>query len=165
MEIKEKHGKWLLWKVRYKEVMEIMDTKQYLNQISRLDRMINNKLSEIAQLRELACSVKAITNEEKVQTTPNFDKIGTTYCKIAEMEKKLDKLIDEYVDKRNLIISQIDGIENETYYDILFARYIEKKTFEKIADEMTYSWRQIIRLHGRALQEFEKKYGFSYKND
>ena len=140
-----------------------MDTKTYLQQISRLDRMINNKLSEISQLRELAMSVSAITNEERVQTTPNFDKIGTAYCKIEEMEEKLDKLIDEYVDKKNLIISQIDGIENETYYEILFARYIEKKTFEKIADEMTYSFRNVTRLHGRALQEFEKKYGNLYK--
>lgn len=140
-----------------------MDTKQYLQQISRLDRMINNKLAEISQLRELAISVSAVKNEERVQTTPNFDKIGTTYCKIEEMEEKLDKLIDEFVDKKNLIISQIDKIENETYYEILFARYIEKKTFEKIADEMTYSWRQVIRLHGRALQEFEKKYGNTYK--
>ena len=140
-----------------------MDTKQYLQQISRLDRMIQNKLAEISQLRELAMSVSAVKNEERVQTTPNFDKIGTAYCKIEEMEEKLDKLIDEYVDKKNLIISQIDKIDNEAYYEILFARYIEKKTFEKIADEMTYSWRQVIRLHGRALQEFEKKYGNTYK--
>ena len=140
-----------------------MDTKQYLQQISRLDRMIQNKLSEISQLRELAMSVSAVKNEERVQTTPNFDKIGTAYCKIEEMEEKLDKLIDEYVDKKNMIISQIDGIENETYYEILFARYIEKKTFEKIADEMTYSFRNVTRLHGRALQEFEKKYGNLYK--
>lgn len=140
-----------------------MDTKTYLQQISRLDRMINNKLSEIQQFRELARSVSAVKNEERVKTSPNFDKIGTAYCKIEEMEEKLDKLIDEYVDKKNLIISQIDGIENETYYEILFARYIEKKTFEKIADEMTYSFRNVTRLHGRALQEFEKKYGNLYK--
>ena len=140
-----------------------MDTKQYLQQISRLDRMINNKLAEISQLRELAMSVSAVKNEERVQTKPKFDKIGTAYCKIEEMEEKLDKLIDEFVDKKNLIISQIDKIENETYYEILFARYIEKKTFEKIADELTYSWRQVIRIHGRALQEFEKKYGNTYK--
>ena len=78
------------------------------------------------------------------------------------MEEKLDKLIDEFVDKRNLIISQIDKIENETYYAILFARYIEKKTFEKIADEMNYSFRNTTRLHGRALREFENKFGKTY---
>ena len=139
-----------------------MTTKEYLCQISRLDRMINNKLSEISQLRELAMSISAVKNEERVQTTPNFDKIGTAYCKIEEMEEKLDKLIDEFVDKKNLIISQIDKIENETYYEILFARYIEKKTFEKIADEMNYSFRNTTRLHGQALREFENKFGKTY---
>lgn len=141
-----------------------METKQYLQQISRLDRMINNKLSEISQLRELTMSVSAVKNEERVQTTPNFDKIGSAFCKIEAMEEKLDKLIDEYVEKKNLIISQIDSIENEVYYNILFAKYIEKKTFELIATENHYSFRQILRIHGRALQEFEKKYGETYLN-
>lgn len=140
-----------------------MTTKDYLNQISRLNRMINNKLVEIQQLKEMSCSISAITNGERVQTSLSPDKIGSNIAKIDEMERNIDSMIDEYVDKKNLIISQIDSIENETYYNILFAKYVERKTFEKIADEMTYSWRQIIRLHGRALQEFERLYGDTYK--
>ena len=139
-----------------------MTTKDYLNQISRLNRMINNKLTEITQLRELSCSISAIRNEEKVKSSSDPDKIGSTYAKIDEMERNLDKTIDEYTDKKNLIIGQIDGIEDEDYYNILFSRYIEKKTFEVIATEMKYSWRQIIRLHGKALKEFEEKYGSTY---
>lgn len=139
-----------------------MTTKDYLNQIGRLNRMINNKLVEIAQLKELACSISAIQTGERVQTTPNYDKIGTAYAKIDEMERKLDKLIDTYVDKKNHIIGQIDGVEDEMLYNILFARYIERKTFEKIATELEYSWRQIIRLHGKALKQFENQYGKEY---
>nr|DAT46932.1 MAG TPA: Protein of unknown function (DUF1492) [Caudoviricetes sp.] len=139
-----------------------MTTKDYLNQVGRLNRMINNKLIEIAQLKELACSISAIQTGERVQTTPNYDKIGTAYAKIDEMERKLDKLIDTYVDKKNHIIGQIDGIEDEMLYNILFARYIERKTFEKIATELEYSWRQIIRLHGKALKQFENQYGREY---
>lgn len=141
-----------------------MDTKQYLGQISRLNRIIQNKLSEISQLRELSYGIKAITNEERVQTTPNFDKIGTSIAKIDEMERSLDGMIVEYMYKKNTIISQIDSIEDDVLYGILFARYIERKTFEKIATEMNYSFRQITRLHGKALSEFEKKYGSDYKN-
>jgi hypothetical protein len=144
--------------------VEVMDTKQYLGQISRLDKMIKNKMTELAEFKELAYGLSAINNEERVQSTPDFDKMSGKIAKIVDMENKIDSLIDEYVDKKNLIVSQIDSIENETYYEILFSRYIAKKTFEKIADEMSYSWRQIIRLHGRALQDFEKKYGETYKN-
>ena len=139
-----------------------MDTKQYLGQISRLDRMIKNKMTELSQYKDLAYGLSAITNEERVQTTPEFDKMSGKIAKIIEMEQKIDSLIDEYVDKKNLIISQIDSMENETSYEILFARYIEKKTFEKIADEMNYSFRNTTRLHGRALREFENKFGETY---
>lgn len=139
-----------------------MKTKDYLSQVSRLNKMINNKLSEISQLRELSVSISAIRNDEKVQTSPNFDKIGTAIAKIDELENNLDKMIDEYLVKRERIIAQIDTMEEESVYQILFSRYIEKKTFEKIATEMEYSWRQIVRLHGKALQQFEKKYGEEY---
>ena len=139
-----------------------MKTKDYLSQVSRLNKMINNKLSEIHQLRELSVSISAIGNDEKVQTSPNFDKIGTAIAKIDELENNLDKMIDEYLVKRERIIAQIDTMEEENVYQILFSRYIEKKTFEKIATEMEYSWRQIVRLHGKALQQFEKKYGEEY---
>lgn len=142
-----------------------MTTKEYLGQISRLNRMINNKLTEIAQLKDMAVSISAPQSGERVQTTPNFEKIGTKYAKIDEMERKIDGMVDELVDKKEKIIQQIDSMEDENTYNILFARYIEKKTFEVIATEMKYSWRQVVRLHGTALKQFEKKYGEGYLNE
>lgn len=139
-----------------------MTTKDYLNQISRLNRMINNKLIELAQLKELACSISSITNEERVMTTTNFDRIGAKQAKIDEMERKIDALVDDYIIKRDQIVSQIDSMEDENVYNVLFSKYIEKKTFEVIATEMNYSWRQTIRLHGIALKKFEQKYGATY---
>ena len=142
-----------------------MTTKEYLGQIRRLNRMINNKLTEIAQLKDMAVSISATQSGEWVQSTPNFDKIGTKYAKIDEMERKIDGMVDELVDKKEKIIQQIDSMEDENTYNILFARYIEKKTFEVIATEMKYSWRQVVRLHGTALKQFEKKYGEGYLNE
>lgn len=142
-----------------------MTTKEYLGQISRLNRMINNKLTEIAQLKDMVVSISAPQSGERVQTTQNFDKIGTKYAKIDEMERKIDGMVDELVDKKEKIIQQIDSMEDENTYNILFARYIEKKTFEMIATEMKYSWRQVVRLHGTALKQFEKKYGEGYLNE
>lgn len=139
-----------------------MTTKEYLGQISRLNRMIDNKLVELHQYKIMACSISAVKNSERVQTSPDPDKNSTKFAKIEEMEKKMDEMIDEFVDKKEIIIKQIDSIEDEVLYDILFSRYIEKKTFEKIASDMEYSFRQTLRLHGKALQAFEKKYGHLY---
>ena len=139
-----------------------MTTQEYLGQISRLNRVINNKLKELSQLKELSISISAIKNSERVQTTPNFDKIGSAYCKIEELEEKIDKLVDEYIQKREKTIEQIESLENETEYQILFSKYITGDTLEKISKDMNYVYRNITRLHGKALKSFEKKYGNQY---
>lgn len=139
-----------------------MDTKQYLNQISRLDLMIKNKISELNNLREMIYGLSAVSNEERVQTSPNFDKIGTAVSKLDTLERDVDSLVDEFVDKRTKIINQIDSMENECSYNVLFSRYVQKKTFEKISTEMNYSFKQTMRIHGKALREFEEKYGKEY---
>lgn len=141
-----------------------MDTKQYLSQISRLDLMIKNKITELSNLREMCYGLSAIPNEERVQSTPNFDKIGTVISKLDGLERSIDSLVDEFIDKRSKIISQIDSMEDESMYNVLFARYVEKKTFEKISDEMNYSFKQTTRIHGKALREFEKIFGEEYIN-
>jgi len=140
-----------------------METKEYLEQISRMDKVIENKLSEICQLKTLSYGVSAIKNEERVQSSSNFDRIGNIIVKIEQKEIELDNYIDEYISKKQEIIKQIDSMEDEVYYQLLFSRYVQKKKFERIAEDMAYSSRQILRLHGKALQEFEKKYGKTYK--
>lgn len=140
-----------------------METKQYLNQISLLDRKINSLIATISEQRVLALSLGALDYGEKVQTTPNFDKIGTKIAKLDRLERDLDALVDEYVDKKAKIIGQIQKMDDELLYTVLFSRYVEKKTFEKIATEINYSYRQTTRLHGNALREFEMLYGEEYK--
>lgn len=139
-----------------------MTTKQYLNQIDRINRMINNKLAEIYQLKTMVCSISVSADEDKVQTSSDKDKLGNAVAKIVDLENEINKTIDMYVGKRERIISQIDAITDIMEYQVLFSRYIEGKTFEQIAEDNEYSVRQILRIHGNALVEFEKKFGQEY---
>lgn len=140
-----------------------METKEYLQQIGRYDRLINNKLVELAQYRSMACSVSAVRNDERVQSSPSYDTMDKIVSKIEQMENEIDMLADRYIDNKRIIISQIDSMADEMTYQILFSRYVEQKTFEKMAIEMNYCYKQIIRRHGKALQEFEQKWGNTYK--
>ena len=140
-----------------------METKEYLQQIGRYDRLINNKLVELAQYRSMACSVSAVKNDEKVQSSPSHDTMDKIVSKIEQMENEIDMLVDRYIDNKRIITSQIDSMSDEMTYQILFSRYVEQKTFEKMAIEMNYCYKQIIRRHGKALQEFEQKWGDTYK--
>lgn len=139
-----------------------MRTQEYLKQIERLDRMIQNKLSEISQLKHMATSITIAPKEVNVQTTSDKDKMGSAIAKLVDLEKETDELVDKYIDKRKRIIKQIDGISDTNMYHVLSEKYIARKDLSTIAVEMGYSFKQICRIHGKALSEFEKKYGDEY---
>ena len=142
--------------------MEDMTTKSYLSQIERLDRMIQNKLSEIYQLKTMACSVTVSNDGERVQNSGDKDRMGSTVAKIVDLERETDELVDSFVRKRNRIIEQIDSIENLDFYHVLSMRYVARDTFETISVKTNWSIRKIFSLHGKALLEFEKMYGSEY---
>ena len=139
-----------------------MTTKSYLSQIERLDRMIQNKLSEIYQLKTMACSVTVSNDGERVQNSGDKDRMGSTVAKIVDLERETDELVDSFVEKRKRIVGQIDSIENVDYYNVLSMRYISRDTFETIAEKTNWSIRKVFSLHGKALLEFEKLFGSEY---
>lgn len=139
-----------------------MTTKSYLGQIERLGKMIQNKLSEVYQLKTMACSVTVSNEGERVQTSTNKDKLCVAVSKIVDLEKETEELIEKFSQKRKEIINQIDNLENIDYYHILSMRYVSRYTFEEIARKTNWSIRKVFSLHGKALQEFEELYGNLY---
>lgn len=139
-----------------------MTTKQYLGQIERLDRMIQNKLSEIRQLKCMALSVTVHPKEVNIQVSSDKDKIGTAVSKLVDLEKETENLITDYICKRKRIIEQIDNISDTNMYHVLSEKYIARKDLNVIAVEMGYSFKQICRIHGKGLSEFERIYGREY---
>lgn len=139
-----------------------MDTKQYLSQIRRLDRQIQNKLSELYNLKMMASSISVSNDGERVQTSGNKDQLGAVVSKVVDMEKEVNRMVDLFVDTRKRIISQIDSMDDIDSYDILSMRYVSGKTFHEISEKTNWSIRKVFSLHGKALLEFEKKFGNEY---
>lgn len=139
-----------------------METKRYLEQIERLDRMIQNKLSEICHLKRIATAITITPKEVNVQVSKDNDSMGNAVAKLVDLEKETDKLVDDYIDKRKRIIEQIDSIDDTNMYHVLSERYIMHKDLSVIAVEMGYSFKQVCRIHGNALVEFERLYRNEY---
>lgn len=142
--------------------VDMTETKRYLMRITRLNRQIENKLEEASQLRSMASHISAQIQEAKVQESKDPDKIGAAVAKIVDLEREVDDLVDEFIKQRAIIIGQIDGLDDVTYYHVLSKKYVTGKTFETIAAEMNYNMRQVFRVHNRALKAFEDRYGSQY---
>lgn len=132
-----------------------MTAKEYLQQLQRLDIMINQKTKELDTLRLQTQSIGSIDySKERVQTSPSGD---APFVKLIGKITDLEAEIDKYVDKKHQIINQIQSLQNVNYIFILFKRYVEFKKFKAIAIEMDFTYDHIRHLHGCALQDFQNK--------
>ena len=145
-----------------------MTTKEYLGQIGLYDRIIQNKLSEIYQLRTLASRITIAIKPDKIQTSGSKDVLGDTMSKVYDLEREVDALIDEYLDKKQIVVSQIEAFlksgdkRYEEYYDVLNARFIRCLRFDDIPEEVNMSDRKVYYVYKEAMKEFEKVFGENY---
>ena len=135
-----------------------MKAKDYLNQIKFLEIKINNKISERNELWSLATKVTPTISESKTSGGTFGDKISNIVSKIVEYDEDINAQIDNFLNTKNKIIAQIDGVIDRRYYSLLYKRYIEYKDFAVIAREMEYEYDSVIKLHGQALKAFENQY-------
>ncbi len=132
-----------------------MTPKKYLEQVQVLEVKINLKKDQILEERTRAESCTAVLSE-KVQTSPCGDSLPRIINKICEFEHDMDKLIDEQIDLKQEIISKFDQMSNPDHIKILEMKYLKDMNLVQIAYEMDYSYSQIKRKHGWALEEFKQ---------
>ncbi len=134
-----------------------MKAKEYLQQLQKLDIVINQKLQELYELKKLQ-DIKAIDyTKEKVQSSrQNGANFETILIKIIDMENEINAEIDRFIDMKHNIINQIQNLDNSKYMQVLYKRYVEYKRLEMIAVEMNYTYQYIRKSHKYALEEFEK---------
>ena len=132
-----------------------MRAKRYLQEIQRLEELLNQRLEELSSLKAMY-GLRGCNLSEKVQTSTKGDALESSVIKYVELQDKVNTMIDEFVDKKNKIISQIQSLTDTRCIKILYMRYIRYMSFESIAVELCYSYDHIRRLHAKALKDFER---------
>ena len=127
------------------------DKIKYLKRYINLDREIDRKLEEVARLRSKLTRVTEVYSTEPRGGGSIYGKTEEIIAKIVDLEKEIDADVDRLVAIRDGIKTIIEAVEDDRERLLLQYRYLDGWTFEKIAVEMNYSWRQIHRLHSKAL--------------
>jgi DNA-directed RNA polymerase specialized sigma subunit len=127
------------------------DKIKYLKRYITLDREIEHKLREIDHWRAKLTRIMPIYSTEPKGGGSIRGKTESIIAKIVDLENEIDADIDRLVAVRDGIKAIIEAVEDDRERLLLQYRYLDGKTFEKIAVEMHYSWRQIHRLHSKAL--------------
>ena len=127
-----------------------MTTKEYLSRYRWQNDRINAKLEQVAELRRKAQTVCSGSSDGTHSSTP-YDRIGEITARIVDLEREINEDIDRSIDVQREIRAAIATVPDERLRHLLELRYINCLTLEEIARRMDYSYKQICRLHGKAL--------------
>lgn len=129
-----------------------MDAKEFLSQAYKLDRQAMLIVEKAEKLRASLYGYQDATE---------------AVAKVNAYEQQANAVIDELVDKRIEIENAIKTVPDETQREVLERRYLLFQRWDGrfdeysgeytqgIAEAMGYSRRQILRIHGTALQKIK----------
>ncbi|MGN0464916.1 MAG: hypothetical protein ACI4F9_01035 [Lachnospiraceae bacterium] len=133
-----------------------MTAKEYLQQVRSKNSEINNLMGDKEQLREFMYSFGGSPEGERVQSSRNNDRLGSLYARLDKKEREITEKIDNLIDFKSKVSSEINQLCDGRYKEVLYKRYVQMKTWELIAVELNYTYNYVIQLHGQALLEFQK---------
>ena len=133
----------------------MINAKHYLKQVEMLDAKITNKLIERQQWRDVALGITASIGGERVQSSGSQQKMADAVVKCVDIEKEIDKLIDDLIDTKKSVIETIEKLYSPTEYRILHMRYIQHISLTDIAEKLNRDYTTITTAHGRALKNVQ----------
>ena len=133
-----------------------MTAKEYLQQIHKIDIKIGQRVVQLQQMRDRVHIMGSFDySKDRVQSSPES---GNKQIEdLVDFERSIVDLIKLEQTLKDKIIGQIQQLENPIHVEILFRRYVEMQSFERIACDLGYVYNYVCNLHGDALKEFDIK--------
>ena len=136
-----------------------LDARNYLRQIHKLETRISMRQRQIKDLRRSMSYLKSMDySADRVQTSASGTGFTAEAIRLADLEMDAERQIKECEALRARIVSQIEGLEDPRFVDVLSGVYIHRLDLMDIADNMHYDYYWVCHLHGEALAAFTEKY-------
>lgn len=138
-----------------------MTAKEYLSQIEKLDRLIENKVADMKKWQSIAYGLPGIGKTvkingevhlmDKVQSTGNPQKMAEAVANYSDLEEEIEELRK----KRAEIIKTLERLD-PVEYDVLYTIYVQGYTLSRAAKKIYKSYRHTLRIRDRAFLNIQK---------
>lgn len=129
----------------------------FLERVEMYDAIVENKLIEQLQWRELAENITANIEGERVQTSmTSTSKMADAVIKCVLMEDEIAEAVDKLIAEKRKVVQTIEKLYSPTEYKILHMRYIQHISLADIADRLDKEYTWVTTTHGRALKNVQK---------
>lgn len=134
--------------------MTNQEKKAYLTRYRAADDEINDLLREkeriMARLTKMTSSVSDMPHGPQQP-----DKLTDGVARLIELDGEIDRKVDALCKMREELRACIETVPDFTLQRILMLRYISGQTWEQIAVNTNYCYKQVCRLHGTALSKLK----------
>lgn len=147
------------WKEAYYRLYERgleMTAKAYLSQAMWLDSIIIQKLEEQERLQALAEKMTPSYAEVKVSNGQHINTREENNVKLIDLKHETNEIIDRLVDLTQEIRCKIRQVEDPLDQLVLEMRYLNKKSWNEVAESLGYDKRYTMKLHARALKKIDR---------
>lgn len=127
----------------------------YLERVAKLDAIIENKLTEQRQWKDLALSITANMDGEKVQSSGSQSKMADAVINCIAMEDEIAEAVKQLIAEKKQVVKTIEQLYSPTEYRILHMRYIQHISLTDIAERMSKEYTWVTTTHGRALKHLQ----------
>lgn len=135
------------------ETSEIEKKKAYLYSYKDIGKQIRRLNLEIVELRSNRMSTSS--KQDGMPHGSSTKDLSDYASKLDEIERNIRRERYRRIIRFEEIRAKIEQMNDEDEKDILFLRYIRTMRWEDVCEEKGMSWKQVHRVHKRALDNFE----------
>lgn len=126
------------------------ELKEKLKSAAAWQKSLEEDYLELQRLRDNANKITP-TYSQAPACSGFGQKLETNVILVIEQEQLIQEHMHNLLEALQEVRQLVDLVEKPELRIVLQMRYLNYKTWEQIATELGYSWRQMHRLHGRAL--------------
>lgn len=135
--------------------LDLIDYRNSTPYIKQLEEDLQIRLDRLTRITP--------TYSENFGGKQNLDKLAEGVADLIEHENKLLEVIMIRNESRKKVAKAVDDMPNDKYQKvILYSKYIaeQPKTLSQIAEMLprNYDYKYVCKLHGNALDEFDRRY-------
>ena len=129
----------------------------FLERVEMIDTIIENKLIEQRQWKDLAVSITANMDGERVQSSSkSTSKMADAVINCIAMEDVIADAVNKLIAEKQKVTQTIESLYSPTEYKILHMRYIQHISLTDISDKLNKEYTWVTTTHGRALKNVQK---------
>lgn len=131
---------------------EFKHNKAYLMRYRKIHTKIDRLKNKLNRLNERYLKGVSYSSEPSSSVKKTLDDV---LAQKEYLENKIDEMVSESIDIRNEIAEKLLDLDNQLEATVLDFYFLERYSLNDIADELSYSDRQIERLYVDGIMSVE----------